>query len=176
MRSELELAQVFHTRDEPVWPNTVVVAQLPCEKTVTAVPSAVARCAGVCPRAGFAADLLQNRLSNRSIECVANLPEQRVIGSYTGRMLRRYRRTVAVQEMQLDEADLADDQTVKQIDEQLHREHPEVFDSRGRLRRGAVARVLQRLGGVRLNGDQVDEMIRIGRSVAARRARATSQR
>jgi hypothetical protein len=78
--------------------------------------------------------------------------------------------------MQLDEADLMDDQMVKEIDEQLHREHPEVFDSRGRLRRGVVARVLQRLGDVSLTRDQVDEVIRLGRSVAARRARATSQR
>ena len=84
-------------------------------------------------------------------------------------MPRRYRRTEAVQVMQLDEADVADDQTIKQIDEQLHREHPEAFDSRGRLRRGAVARVLQRLGGVRLNRDQVDEVMRIGRSVPAGR-------
>jgi len=55
----------------------------------------------------------------------------------------------------MDEADLADDLMIKLVDKRLRREHPDVFDSQGRLRRGAVARLLRSVGGVRLNRDQV---------------------
>ena len=71
----------------------------------------------------------------------------------------------------MDEADFADDQLIKQVDERLRREYPEVFDIQGRLRRSAVARLVRSVGGVRLNRDQVDEVIRLGRSAAACRAR-----
>lgn len=44
-------------------------------------------------------------------------------------MPRHYRRTEAVQEVELDEVDLADDQAFNLVDEYLHREHPALLDS-----------------------------------------------
>jgi hypothetical protein len=44
-------------------------------------------------------------------------------------MSRRSRQTTASQVVPTNGADLADDQMIERLDEQLRREHPEVFDS-----------------------------------------------
>ena len=70
----------------------------------------------------------------------------------------------------IDEADEADAETAAQLDALIRRQHPEVFDSRGRLRRRALTRALTtRFGGTRLTRDQVDDVIAAGRDAAARR-------
>jgi hypothetical protein len=71
----------------------------------------------------------------------------------------------------MDEADLADERLIQQVDERPRREHPELFNVQGRLLRTTVAKLIHSLGGVQLNRDQVDEVIRLGREAAARRAR-----
>jgi hypothetical protein len=86
-------------------------------------------------------------------------------------MSQQDRQTTASQVAQMDEADLADEQMIKRVDKRLRRDYPEVFDSHGRLRRSAVAQLLRSVGGVRLNRDQVNEVIRLGRAAAARRGR-----
>jgi hypothetical protein len=71
----------------------------------------------------------------------------------------------------MNEADPADERLIQVVDEHLRREHPEVFDQQGRLRPSTVAKLIQGIGGVRLNRDEVDEVIRLGRAAAARRGR-----
>jgi hypothetical protein len=78
--------------------------------------------------------------------------------------------TEAAQAALSDAADEADAGTAAQLDALIRRQHPEVFDSRGRLRRRALARALAtRFGGTRLTRDQVDDVIAAGRDAAARR-------
>jgi hypothetical protein len=43
----------------------------------------------------------------------------------------------------MDQADLADDLTIQQVDERLHREHPGVFESQERLRQSAATRLVR---------------------------------
>lgn len=70
----------------------------------------------------------------------------------------------------VDEADHVDEAMIEQLDRQLRRDHPEAFDARGRLRRRALTRALaQRFGGLRLSGEQVDEVIARGRQATRRR-------
>jgi len=71
----------------------------------------------------------------------------------------------------VNEADEADAKAREQLDALIRHQHPEVFDSRGRLRRRALGRALTtRFGGTRLTRDQVDDVISAGRNAAARRA------
>jgi hypothetical protein len=78
--------------------------------------------------------------------------------------------TEAAEAALMDEADEADAETASQLDALIRRQHPEVFDSRGRLRRRALTRALTtRFGGTRLTRDQVDDVIAAGRDAAARR-------
>jgi len=70
----------------------------------------------------------------------------------------------------VDEADLADDDSIDRLDALIRSQHPEVFDGRGRLRRRALGSALaKRFGGTRLTSDQVDDVIAAGRAAAARR-------
>jgi hypothetical protein len=70
----------------------------------------------------------------------------------------------------VDEADQVDEAMIERLDQQLRRDHPEAFDARGRLRRRALTRVLaQRFGGLRLSGEQVGEVIAMGRQTTRRR-------
>ena len=78
--------------------------------------------------------------------------------------------TEAVEAALVDEADEADAETAARLDALIRQQHPEVFDTRGRLRRRALARALTtRFGGTRLTSDQVDNVIAAGRDAAARR-------
>ena len=65
-------------------------------------------------------------------------------------------RQTASRAVQVDEAAQADERLIQRVDERLRREDPEVLNMQGRLRRSAVAKLIQRIGGVRLNRDQVD--------------------
>ena len=76
----------------------------------------------------------------------------------------------AAAQVLVDEADQVDEAMIERLDRQLRRDHPEAFDARGRLRRRALTRVLaQRFGGLRLSGEQVDEVIARGRQTTRRR-------
>lgn len=73
----------------------------------------------------------------------------------------------------LDEADRVDAVTIEHLEQRLRREHPEAFDSRGRLRKRALRRALvARFSGSRLSREQVDNVIAAGREAAARRRAA----
>ena len=141
------------------------------ENTVTSVTSAVTACPSICCGSRFAANLLQNGLEKPGSPRVTAL-------SYGDGCYQRLncanvasRSSGISRVVQMDKADLTDDEVISRVDEWLRREHPDVLDSDLRLRRDVVARLVRGVGGERLNRDQVDEVIRLGRSAAARQAR-----
>jgi len=70
----------------------------------------------------------------------------------------------------LDPIDQVDEETSARAEALLRRQHPEAFDTRGRLRKRALARALaSRFGSKRLSREQVDAVIAAGRAAAARR-------
>ena len=72
-----------------------------------------------------------------------------------------------------DEADEVDESTIQHLEKRLRREHPEAFDTRGRLRKRALTRALvTHFGGRHLTREQVDDVIAAGREAASRRRAA----
>ena len=94
----------------------------------------------------------------------------RALGREAARNLANGDATTSAVAVLVDEADLADQESIDRLDAMIRSQHPEVFDGRGRLRKRALGTALaKRFGGTRLTSGQVDDVIAAGRAAATRR-------